>query len=518
MKTYRNSNVSFGLVYPNRLKVMLSSYTVRFLYNYLNFNLDVFCDRFCLPEKFVFPAQKDVNSSNALRSLEFNILPNQFDILGFSIHYENDYRNILWFLEKAGIPLSNEERSRNRQKNEDHFPFLISGGPVITSNPLPFENIFDAFFIGDSEKNLPQFLNEYNHFKKGDYNFIDLLNSMKKINGIYLPSIKNETNREILQNLDDSPIPTHQISKKIEKGRFENNFFVEINRGCPFKCKFCISSFHNHPFRNRSSQNIIETINKGLIDSEFEKISLIGSCTSSHPEFSKICSYIIDKGKSLSVPSIRLEHITPELIKIFEKAGIKTITIAPEAGSNFLRNELGKKFQNEDILNRSLAIRNSKIRNIKFYFLIGLPGESEKDVYEIVNIIKLISELDFPTNSLRININPFIPKFNTPYEFQTTYFIRENLDTLKSRLNVLLNDLRSIKSVRLKVQKPKELVNQARLQALISLGDGEIAKLLLEYYRLGANLGSLRRAEKTLDISTDEYFKKINSGYKPWNY
>lgn len=518
MKTYRKSNTSFGLVYPNRLKVMLSSYTIRFLYHYLNFNLNTFCDRFCLPEKFIFPAQKDINPMNTLKSFEFNVLPNQFDILGFSIHYENDYRNVLWFLEKAGIPLSNNERNKARREGEESFPFLISGGPVITSNPLPFENIFDAFFIGDSENNLPQFLNQFNNFKHGDYNFVDFLNSIKNIHGIYVPSIKNKTTREILENLDESPIPTHQISKKIEEGRFENNFFIEVNRGCPYKCKFCLSSYHNHPFRNRSYQNIINCINKGLIDSQFEKISLIGSCASSHPEFSKICNYIINKGKSLSVPSIRLDHITPEIIKIFENAGIKTITIAPEAGSDFLRNKIGKKFSNEDIQKKSRSIRNSRIRNIKFYFLIGLPGESEEDVHEIVNTIKLMSDMDFPNHSLRININPFIPKFNTPYEFQTSYYIRENLNVLKSRLNILLKELKPLSSVKLKVQKPKELVNQARLQALISLGDEKIAKLLLEYYRLGANLGSLRRAEKSLNISIDDYFKKINTGYKPWNY
>ena len=513
----RKNKISFGLVYPNRLKIMLSSYTIRFLFHYLNDNLEVFCDRFSLPEKYVFPAYKDVQSLHNLRSFDQSLNANEFDILGFSIHYENDYRNALWFLEKVGIPLTFKERNNGGNKENRH-PILIAGGPVITSNPLPFSNIFDACFIGDSENSLPTFLDHFDQFKQQNFKLEEFLNSLKEIRGVYVPYLKNEVSREVLTNLDKSPIPCNQISQKIEDGRFENNFFLEVNRGCPYKCKFCLSSYHNFPFRNRSFQNIVDCIEKSLINSKFDKISLIGSCASSHPQFSKICNYILDKGKNLSIPSIRLEHITPEIIKICEKAGIKTITIAPETGGDLLRGQVGKVFSNSDIIKKATLIRNSTIRNIKFYFLIGLPGESNEDISDIVNLIKNIGELDFPNNSLRVNINPFIPKFNTPYEFQTTYFISEKLKILKTRLNNLIENLKDLHYVKLKVQKSKEIVNQARLQTLISVGDKEIAELLLEYYRLGANLGSLRRAEKILNISIDDYINKVNSGFKPWKF
>ena len=513
----RKKRISFGLVYPNRLKIMLSSYTIRFLFHYLNDKLEVFCDRFSLPEKYVFPAYKDVQPISDLRSFDRNLNVHEFDILGFTIQYENDYRNVLWFLDKAGIPLRFQERHES-QDQAISYPILIAGGPVITSNPLPFSNIFDACFIGDSENNLPTFLDQYNQFRNQNYNLEKFLNSLKDVNGIYIPSLKNKVSREVLSNLDKSPIPYNQISQRVEYGRFENNFFLEVNRGCPYKCKFCLSSYHNFPFRNRSYQNIIDCIENSLMNSQFDKVSLIGSCSSSHPQFSKICNYILDKGKKLSIPSIRLEHITPEIIKICEKAGIKTITIAPEAGGDILRSQLGKTFSNDEIIKKAILIRNSSIRNIKFYFLIGLPDESDENISEIVNLIKKIGELDFPNNSLRVNINPFIPKLNTPYEFHTTYFTREKLKILKSRLDFLITSLNRLSYVKLKVKNSKELVNQARLQTLISLGNEKIAELLIEYYRLGANLGSLRRAENNFDISIDDYFIKINSGFKPWKY
>jgi radical SAM superfamily enzyme YgiQ (UPF0313 family) len=517
IKINRKNKISFGLIYPNRLKVMLSSYTIRFLYRYLNDNLEVFCDKFSLPEKYIFPANKDVQPLKNLRSFDHNLNAREFDILGFSIHYENDYRNVLWFLEKVGVPLTFEERKEARVKNIK-LPILIAGGPVITSNPLPFSNIFDACFIGDSENNLPTFFNNYDQLREQNFNLEKFLNSLKEIKGLFIPSLKNEVSREVLSNLDKSPIPYNQISQKIENGRFENSFFLEVNRGCPYKCKFCLSSYHNSPFRNRSYQNIIDSIDKSLVNSQLDKISLIGSCASSHPQFSKICNYILDRGKRLTIPSIRLEHITPEFIKICEKAGIKTITIAPETGGDLLRSEVGKMFSNNDIIRKATLIRISTIRNIKFYFLIGLPEENDENIIEIVDLIKGIGELGFPNNSLRVNINPFIPKLNTPYEFQTTYFIRENLKILKIRLDLLIKSLKNLPYVKLKVQNSKEIVNQARLQTLISLGDEEVSDLLLEYYRLGANLGSLRRAENKFNYLIDDYFKKINSGFKPWKY
>ncbi|MFX0106217.1 MAG: B12-binding domain-containing radical SAM protein, partial [Candidatus Hodarchaeota archaeon] len=420
VKDWRKIDFSFGLVYPNVYKLGMSSYSIRLLYFLINSYENIACERIFLPDNLnlKFPASKDYSSKKYIRSLESKVLPKEFDILGFSLHYENDFKNILWILEKAEIPLTSQERQERITKNEAQFPIIIGGGPVVTSNPMPLSKIFDILFIGDSEQNLKLFFEVFQEYKNNEISFQPFLEKVSQIEGIYIPTLNNKTIRYVLQNIDESPIPIYQLISKSsgDKYIFESNFFVEINRGCPFRCKFCISSFHNSPFRNRSYENIINVIENSIKYSNFEAISLIGSCVSSHPKFRQICEFIINTGKRLTIPSIRIEHLTPDIILLLEQAGIKTITIAPEAGSESLRFAIGKMISNEKIITVLTQIRDSQVKNVKFYFLIGLPDEKEENIDDIIDLLKSIDQLGFKRNSLRVNINPFIPKLNTPYE------------------------------------------------------------------------------------------------------
>ncbi|MFX1494019.1 MAG: B12-binding domain-containing radical SAM protein [Promethearchaeota archaeon] len=519
-KDWRKIDLSFGLVYPNYYELGISSYTIRLLYYFINSNENYVCERIFLPKGIRFPASKDHTSDEYIRSIENKITPIDFDILGFSIHYENDFKNILWILEKSGIPLYSHKRREIMLKEGFKYPLIIGGGHVITSNPLPLNDIFDLFFVGDCEPNLNLFLTKFLKFKTGKINFQELLQDSKLINGIYVPSLNNKTRRAILNNIDESPIPIFQLISKAKTNKkiFDENFFIEINRGCPFQCKFCISSFHNSPFRNRSYENVRKTIEEAIVKTQFEKISLIGSCVSSHPKFYEICDYIVNQGKKLSIPSIRIDHLTPKIIRVLERANIKSITIAPEAGTEALRYSLGKKISNNKIMEVLEQIKESEIRNVKLYFLIGLPDERDEDIKEIINLLNQISDIGFETNSLRVNINPFVPKFNTPYENKVDFYLRNNLKLLISKFQVLEKVLKKIPTIKLKFQNPKEIVKKAKMQTIFSLGDKTISELLIKYYLYGGNLGALRRAEKETGISIDNYLLKVNSSYKPWKF
>lgn len=510
-KDWRNIDLSFGLVFPNQYELGLSSYTIRLLYYYINSHENYVCERIFLPRRVKYPAYLDYSIEN-IRSMESNRSPIDFDILGFSIHDEHDFKNVLWILERAGIPIYSKER---KQKH----PLLIGGGHVITSNPLLLSKIFDLFFIGDCEPNLNEFLARFLEFKDKKTDFKNFLKEMSSISGIYIPSLKNKVSRVTLENLDESPIPIFQlITKTNEKTKvFEKNFFLEINRGCPFQCKFCISSYHNSPFRNRSYESILKTIEDAIENSQFEKISLIGSCVSSHPKFFEICDYIVNHGKKLSIPSIRIDHITPKVIKILENVNTKSITIAPETANESLRYTINKKISNKKLLEVLKLIENSKIRNIKFYFLIGLPEESDNDINQIIDFLRDISNFGFEFNSLKVNINPFIPKYNTPFENKIDFYLSQNLKLLINRFEKIERGLKKIPAVKLKFQNPKEIVKNARIQTIFSLGDEDISELLIKYYSYGATPGALRRAEKELKISIDDYLLKVKSGYKPWN-
>ena len=151
VKDWRNIDISFGLIYPNLYRIGMSSYTIRLLYYLINSNENIACERIFLPEKKIkFPASKDYSPKDILRSHENKILPEDFDILGFSIHYENDVKNILWILDKAEIPLTFEERQKSILENEVRYPLIIGGGPVVKSNPIPLSKIFDLFFVVDN--------------------------------------------------------------------------------------------------------------------------------------------------------------------------------------------------------------------------------------------------------------------------------------------------------------------------------------------------------------------------------
>ncbi len=520
IKDWRKIDFSFGLIYPNIYKLGMSSYSIRLLYFLINSFENIACEHIFLPEnvQLRFPASKDYNSKNLLRSLENKVLPDEFDILGFSMHFENDFKNILWILEKSEIPLTAQERYKVSNEGNAKFPLIIGGGPVVTSNPKPFSTIFDILFIGDAEPNLKLFFKIYQAYKKENIEYREFLETLGLIEGIYIPTLNMKTRRATLKNLDDSPTPTIQMITKSsdEKSIFESNFLVEINRGCPYQCKFCISSFHNFPFRNRSFKNIKQSVEDGIKFSNFETISLIGSCVSSHPKFKQICELIINNGKRLTVPSIRIEHINKELIQVFEKSNIKTITLAPEAGSESLRFSLGKMIPNEKIFSVLTQIKDSKINNVKLYFLIGLPNEKDENIDEIINLLKLIDDLGFHRNSVRVNINPFIPKLNTPYEKEIYFYLQENNDKLVKKYQKLLKELKNISSLKLKFKHFKSIIKDARLQTILSLGNQQTSELILNYYFKGATPSALKRAENELDFSLNDYLLRIKECYTPW--
>ncbi|MCK4479446.1 MAG: radical SAM protein [Candidatus Lokiarchaeota archaeon] len=520
IKDWRKIDISFGLVYPNVYSLGMSSYSIRLLYFLINSFKDIACERIFLPEgiKLKFPASKDYSPKNQLRSIENKVLPNEFDILGFSFHFENDLKNILWILDKVEIPLSFKERQKRNDLEKNILPLIIGGGPVVTSNPMSFSKIFDVLFIGDSECNLKLFFQIFKKYKNEKINYREFLDKISQIEGIFIPSLNNKVKRAILKNLDDSTNPIFQLSSNDPKEKliFQNNFFVEINRGCPYKCKFCISSFHNSPFRNRSYENIKNIIEDGINYSNFDTISLIGSCVSSHPQFKQICELIINNGIRLTIPSIRIEHLTSDVIQLIEKAAIKTITIAPEAGSESLRFELGKKISNEKIISVLTQIRESQIKNVKFYFLIGLPGEKEENIDDIIKLLKTVDQLGFKRNSLRVSINPFIPKLNTPYEKQISSYLEEKMTDLQKKFQKLERELKSIPSIKVKFRNFKLIIKNARLQTIISLGDQDITEVLLSYYHNGANFGALKKAESEFGFSLNDYLLKIRDCYSPW--
>ncbi|MHA2181112.1 MAG: hypothetical protein ACXAAH_06795, partial [Promethearchaeota archaeon] len=190
VKDWRTIDISFGLIYPNIYSIGMSSYAIRLLYSLINSNDNLACERIFLPDiKIRYPASKDYSTEAVLRSLENKILPRDFDILGFSFHFENDFKNILWILDKANIPIKRVERKKLTFQENKRYPLIIGGGPVVTSNPILLNQIFDLLFIGDAEPNLKLFFNLFQDFKDNKITIQELFDKVKLIEGVFIPTL-----------------------------------------------------------------------------------------------------------------------------------------------------------------------------------------------------------------------------------------------------------------------------------------------------------------------------------------
>lgn len=299
------------------------------------------------------------------------------------------------------IPLKNTER-------DDRYPIIIAGGNAITGNPEVFKEVFDVIFLGEAEETYVYFLNLF-------FNFEDkkkILEEIAKIDGVYVPYISNDYRRVIYKNF------SLDFSKSIfftNLGEFGNTTLIELTRGCPCSCNFCISRVLYNPLRF-ADKNLVKDI---ILKAETEKIGLLGASVSFHPYIKEIMEFTIANGKSFSISSLRADKLDRDFLNLLFKGGNKTITIAPEAGSEKLRKLINKGISEEDIERTISLSLEQGFSRIKLYFMIGLPNETMDDIEDIVNIAKKIKKMEKIHKKSFIqktfSISPFVPKKHTPF-------------------------------------------------------------------------------------------------------
>ena len=535
----------------------MAGLTIQTLYALWNKFPNVICERFFMPsnkEIKTFKSQNlppnyDTNTNPArfypaIRSMENKMPLKKFDIIAFSINYELDFPNVLWMLDNSSIPfLRNDRRSKNNNediekvKEEENFPIILAGGPVIRSNPLPLEPFIDAGFIGEIEpvNNLMinSWFNSINSESLLTYSQIkrNFLQTLQNTPGFWIPQIYNladygEIERVYVKNLDDFPHPINQIIPKVKPSEkyplpFGEAFYVEINRGCPHFCRFCMTGSQLKPFRNRSLERLKEIIISGIENSRVNKVVLIGSSVTDHPKFRELCKFLIDHKVEFSIPSIRIETLTEELASFLAKSGMRTVAFAPETGTDHLRFKINKKISNIKILNGAKLLLEAGIPNVKLYILYGLPFETEEDIDAIPNLVKKIAALGFGKLGVRLSINPFIPKAHTPFESYIDNFADANLIVLKEKLKRIYNPLKGDKQIKFETLT----VEEAYIQTLLSLGGTEMSDLILKYYQTGREIKKWYRITRREHLGKNEniikFFEdmKANSfGQHPWNF
>ena len=464
----------FCLAFPDVYEVGMSHLGIQILYHILNGKEGVACERAFAPWVDMEKVLREKNI--LLSSLESSTPLNQFDILGFSLQYELCFTNVLNMLDLCHIPFFSKER-------DERFPLIIAGGPS-TFNPEPMADFFDAMVIGDGEEVVLEICDRVLQWKEAKGRKNDLLKSLSQLDGVYIPSLHTEgkkIRKRFVSDLNQAPFPTYPIVPYMKVVHDRLN--MEIARGCKRGCRFCEAGFIHRPYRERSPELIQEIISASLKRTGYEEVSLLSLSAGDYSSIGSLLSILMDRFESkrvaVSFPSLRIESVVGYLAEEVKRVRKTGFTIAPEAGTERLRGVINKEMD-EGILFQGLADLFSKgWKNVKLYFMMGVPTEREEDLRGIIHLSRKISSLGekqkvYP--NVNVSVSTFVPKPHTPFQWESQIPLTE----MKEKLSFLRDGLKRNR-LRFKWQDP----HLSFLEGIFSKGDRTLSHVLVEAHRLG---------------------------------
>lgn len=458
----RGGALSVCLVYPNHYPVAMSSLGFQAVYKLFNDQPGVVCERGFLPDREELALY--VKSGDTLVSFENERPLSDFDLIAFSVSFEPDFINIPRILRLARISELTAERG-------DDEPLVLAGGAAFFINPEPVADYIDLITVGEGETQIPTLANFLIQHKNADRK--ELLRQAADLPGMYVPSLPPVSPVARLSAPKESP-PSCSVVLTDET-EFGNMYLVEVSRGCPRGCRFCAAGFVYQPFRQQPLELLKAAVREGL---QYRKtIGLVGAAVSDHRDIETLCEFIVEQGGSPSLSSLRVDRLTPCMLALLAKSGHRTISLAPEGGSQRMRDMIRKNLTDEQILDAAEAVARAGILNLRLYFIIGLPGETDEDLEALVRLTAAIKERVVDQarahkrlGEITLSVNPFIPKPFTPLQWSGMC----PLDELKRKVAWLEKQIRPIANVRLKVEELQGCV----LQALLSRGGRELTELV----------------------------------------
>jgi radical SAM family uncharacterized protein len=508
-----------ALVYPNHYHIGMSNLGFQTTYRLFNQIDGLACERAFLP-------LDNKRKNHRLKTIESVKALGDFDIIAFSVSFENDFPNILTILHYTGLPLQSSDRSAPH-------PLVIAGGVACFSNPEPLAPFIDVFLIGEAEVMLEQFAGCLLEFdpgtKSGRQQCLKAI--AQKVPGAYIPSFYTTS-----YNADGSVSafePLTNVPPKITRTflkdlaqvatyssiitpntTFAETFLVEVGRGCPHGCRFCSGGFVYRPPRFRPVPLLQECIRQGIDITD--KIGLVGAAVSDLPGIRQLCDRHLKKGISLSFSSLRADALGPDLVSVLRQSKIKTATIAPDAGSERMRRVINKGITEENLLNAVEVIVESGIPNLKLYFMIGLPTETPDDVAAIIQLCKKIKHRFLRSSrpkkhigEITVSLNSFVPKPFTPFQ----WVAMDDVVTIKKKIKKIKEGLKKVANMRVHADIPR----WAYIQALFSRGDRRVADILSLAH---ANKGNWPQTLKATPLNPDFYTlrKRELDELFPWDF
>jgi radical SAM superfamily enzyme YgiQ (UPF0313 family) len=511
--------IPIALVYPNRYATGMSNLGFQLVYRMLNQEPDVVCERVFLPEAW------EEGHTGALPrplSLESQQPLGRFQIVAFSVPFENDYPHVLQLLASSGIPL---EASRRQPPH----PLVWLGGVTASLNPEPLSTFVDLVAMGEAEDLLPDLLRVYRQCGEERLPKEACLEALSLVQGVYIPSLYEaryhsngllrsfrprkgapaRVRRRIASDLSKI-IPVSTILTPLTE--FESLFLVEIGRGCARRCRFCAAGHLFHPTRHRRLADLLPALRQGLQRSR--RIGLVSSSVGDHPDIKGICHEILTAGGQVSVASLRMDVLDDPLVEALARSGHRTLSLAPEAGSQRLRDVIHKGLSEDQILESVERAARAGIPSLRLYFMVGLPMETEDDVEQIVTLSrKILHQARVATQGrgldrLTLSVNPFVPKPSTPFQWHP--FLE--LAQLKSRIQWIRRSLRKERNIHVLYEPPK----WARIQALLARGDRRVGRVLM----LVARGRAWEEAQRELNLNPDFYLHRPRGREEifPWDF
>ena len=459
------------MCFSDKYEIGMSNIGIRILYHMLNDMDGVVCERCFAPDLDLAAKLKEHNMP--LFSLETKKSFKDFDIVGFSVQFELQYTNVAYMFDLANIPYYAKDRG-------EEYPIIVAGGPC-SVNPMPYADFFDIILIGDGEINLKGLVELHKELKGQGLTKEQFLEIAKdRVDGIYVPRFKNKVKRAIVQDLDKAYFPTKILVPNCQI--VHDRSTIELFRGCANGCRFCQACFYYRPIRERKVDTLVEYAKQLMDNTGYEELSLASLSTSDYSGLKELVERIkkeADERKiKLAVPSLRLDSFEAE---IYEELNGASLTFAPEAGSQRLRNVINKNISEADITRAIEGAMKNNVKNVKLYFMIGLPTETEEDLEGIAHIAKEVLWLHKKCGTSKllnvtVSTSVFIPKPLTPFQWERQI----SLEEMEEKQKYLQQALR-IKNVRYNWHDAKT----SYLEAVFARGDERLAPVILEAYKLG---------------------------------
>lgn len=398
-----------ALIYPHTYAVGMSNLGFQTLYRLCNDHPDVVCERAFLPDAPPYPT--------LLRTLESDTPLMDMDVIAFSVSYELDYVNIPRLLRLGGV----EPFAAQREG-----PLVLAGGATISYNPEPLAPFLDAAVIGEGEEIITPLLDALLQAFTEDSRA-----PLATLPGVYLPALGTQpTPRLVVRDLDRIPVYNQIFTEHTE---FGNMALVEVGRGCPYGCRFCVASHVYRPARWRSLEALLPPIIRGL--EQRRRVGLVGASVTDHPQILPLCEEILRRGGQPSPASMRADALTEDLLQLFAQGQVRSITLAPEAGTEALRRRVGKQTTDEALFTAATRAKRAGINNVKLYFIVGLPEETDDDVAAIPALALRLQQ----ETGMRVSLgcSAFVPKPGTPFARQpmaTEKAIKQKLEIIRRGL------------------------------------------------------------------------------------